>query len=377
MRRGRTFIYLALILVLGLVALVLVKQRLMTPVPTAQVGNQQTTTAPAQVVNAVVVSQRIPRGALVEPAMLSQVPWQEDLFMEGMFRTVEEVQGRQARFDLEPGLPLTNAMLVDKAEQLSNTGSVAALSIPRGMVAVSIPVSRLSSVSYAPQSGDHVNVIVTLLFVDVDPDFQTRLPNNTAMVVAPGPIQPENGPSAVVAYYSKTGEGGSTVQGKGYLDEVLSQTFYIAPSENQRPRMVSQTLLQDVVVLHMGDFPVEKSVTAPQPSPTPTPENLDAVRSESAVAVTEPPKPDVISLVVTPQDAVTLNYLIYSGAQMTLALRGSGDDTRIQTEAVTLQFLLDQYNVPLPIKLPYSMEPRVDELVAPSLPNDVQATPSP
>ena len=79
---------------------------------------------------------------------------------------------------------------------------------------------------------------------------------------------------------------------------------------------------------------------------------------------------------MTPQDAVTLNYLIYSGAELTLVLRPSEDDTLVQTESVTLQFLMDQYGIPVPVKLPYGMEPGVIELVAPILPND-NPTPTP
>ena len=55
----------------------------------------------------------------------------------------------------------------------------------------------------------------------------------------------------------------------------------------------------------------------------------------------------MISIVVTPQDAVTLNYLMYSGVQMNLALRGAGDEQRIKTDAVTLQYTMDTYSIPL------------------------------
>jgi len=60
--------------------------------------------------------------------------------------------------------------------------------------------------------------------------------------------------------------------------------------------------------------------------------------------------------VVTPQDAVTLNYLVAQGARLTLALRSAGDASRVETESVTLQFLLAQYNIQIPAKLPYSMD---------------------
>jgi pilus assembly protein CpaB len=85
----------------------------------------------------------------------------------------------------------------------------------------------------------------------------------------------------------------------------------------------------------------------------------------------------VITLIVTPQDAITLNYLVYSGAQLTMALRSAQDDTRVQTESVTLQFLLEQYNISVPAKLPNSMEPPITNLQPPVLRNDAVATPAP
>jgi pilus assembly protein CpaB len=93
-------------------------------------------------------------------------------------------------------------------------------------------------------------------------------------------------------------------------------------------------------------------------------------------APTPPPEPEVVTLIVTPQDAITLNYLLYYqkylGAQMTLALRSAEDNTRVLTEAVTLQYLLETYNIPVPAKLPYSIEPRVDTVELPEGPAPTQ-----
>jgi hypothetical protein len=75
---------------------------------------------------------------------------------------------------------------------------------------------------------------------------------------------------------------------------------------------------------------------------------------------------------VTPQDAVVLANLIYNGSQITLTLRNPNDfDFRTTTDAATLQYLLSQYNIPVPAKLPYATQPRMDVLTPPSLPNDV------
>ena len=66
-----------------------------------------------------------------------------------------------------------------------------------------------------------------------------------------------------------------------------------------------------------------------------------------------------------------MSYLVYSGAKITLTLRNAEDESRVATEAATLQFLLSQYNIPVPAKLPYAVEPRIDELISPFLPGDV------
>ena len=143
--------------------------------------------------------------------------------------------------------------------------------------------------------------------------------------------------------------------------------------------MVSQTLIENVIVLQVGNFPLPEEtekVAQPTPEETPATPTEEPLPGEVAPQPT-PVLPDVITLMVSPQDAVTLNYLMYSGAQLTLALRSANDETIARTDAVTLQYLLERYNIPIPVKLPYGVQPRVDELAAPELPNDIQATPTP
>lgn len=393
MRRGRIFIYLAFILILGLAAVMLVWQRFLVPQTNTNAAEAEPTPT-VDLVNVIVVTQRVPRGSAIDESVLGMIPIQRDLFIQGMYTNVSDVKGRLVRFDLDAGIPLTNGMLVDSAEALSSTGSIAALSIPRGMVSVSIPITRLSSVSYAPQPGDHVNVIVTLLMADYDADFQTMLPNTPGLILAPGPINPEPGPSAVTVYY----KDGGGLAGRTEVDPVLGQSLYVSPTEPQRPRLVSQSLLQDAVVLQIGDFTDKKETveqveqdttemaslkqaTPEAGSEEPTPEGnppLDSQNQEDPAPVVDS-GPDVISLIVAPQDAVTLNYLLFSGAELTLALRAAGDDSRVQTEAVTLQFLLDQYNIPVPAKLPYGIPNRLndDKPIPPSLPSEATPTPTP
>jgi pilus assembly protein CpaB len=350
MRRGRIFIYLALILILGMVAVFMFWQKFLRPAELA--AGAPAPTPVVDVVNVIVVTQKVPRGGVVEGSVLGMVPIPRDLFIQGMYSNINEVEGHMAKFDLDAGVPLTSGMLAESAEELSGTGSMAALSIPRGMVAVSIPIDRLASVSYALQPGDHVNVMVTLNMIDLDPDFQSALPNGAASVIAPG-VPPEQGNNYLTVRVE--GGEGSAVVGKGEALPVIGETIYAIPSESQRPRMVSQSMLQDAIVLNVGDF---------------TPEGEEAADGQTAETVAtegnQPPEqgeqaetvilPETITLIVSPQDAITLNYLVNLGAELSLALRSAGDETRVATESVTLQFLLEKYNIAVPVKLPYGLE---------------------
>jgi len=370
MRRGRVFIYLALIIILGLAALAVIYTRLIAP--SGGVTTEAEPTPVVTTVNVIVLTQRVPRGTALAADVMGLIPIQQELYYQGMYTNISEVEGKLAKFDLDAGIPLTSGMVVDSAEQLSATGSTAALTIPRGMVALSIPINRLTGISYAPRPGDHVNVIATMSFVDLDADFQTILPNRNIGVLTPGSGEGQLSGSAglsteveqssgsidigfpTTSVVAVTGGGGGVV-GRVVTDPVLAQTFYVVPSETkQRSRMVSQNLLQDAVVLQIGQFLTEAEQEAEEAAAAePTPQPGAAQEAPEA----PPPPPDLITLIVTPQDAITLNYLIYSGAQLTLALRGAGDDTRVSTESVTLQFLLEQYNVSVPAKLPTGLEP--------------------
>jgi pilus assembly protein CpaB len=238
------------------------------------------------------------------------------------------------------------------------------------LTAVSIPITRLSSTSYGIRDGDYVNIIVTMLLVDVDASYQTILPNNTAVITGAGALNQQL-PLLTVQIASG---GTASTQGRAELDPTLNSAIYIVPSENQRPRLVTQMIMQNIQVLHVGTFPLPGEQVAEQLSSGATPTPNAQGQTTQATQVT---RPDVITLMVTPQDAVVLTNLIYNGSQITLTLRNPNDfDFKTTTDAATLQYLLSQYNIPVPAKLPYATQPRIDALTPPSLPNDVIITPA-
>jgi len=114
------------------------------------------------------------------------------------------------------------------------------------------------------------------------------------------------------------------------------------------------------MVLHLGDFGVQPP-TAAQAQTAPTPAPAAGTPTAEGPPTPTPLPPDIITLVVSPQDALVLNYINrlmekYPGSvEMTLALRSAGDATLTETESVTMQYMFERFNIALPTKLNYGV----------------------
>ncbi len=130
-------------------------------------------------------------------------------------------------------------------------------------------------------------------------------------------------------------------------------------------------------MLHVGNFEGEEAqVVAVQVPQAAGATATDTSGQAAAQPVVLPP--DIITIIVTPQDALAVNWAIRSGATLSFTLRSPGDTTETDTASVTLQYLVQSYSITVPSRLPYGLTPRLDEVVEPVLPNDgPQPTPSP
>lgn len=385
MRRGRIFIYIALIIVLVIAAVGIWWWRNRTPSGTS---TEPQTTPQTQYVEIITAGQNIYPGTPITEEMLSSIQIPQEQLVAGEYTNKADVVGMYAKLAITQGVPIVSSMLSVSPGNVNLPGSTWAPFIPQGLTAVPIPITRITSVAYGIRDGDYVNIIVTFLIVDVDAAYQAILPNASAGILA------SNGSALLIG--TGAGEEATTqlTQGEilnltaqsvtaGYngpigrveYNEDLQQPFYVVPSEAQRPRLVTQMIMQNVQILHVGTFPlpgetVSDQLVAPTGDATPTP---GAVQTDEQATVIV--RPDIITLMVPNQDAVTLTWLVYSGAQITLTLRNPNDQVvGAQPDAATLEYLLTQYNIPVPAKLPYALEPRLDVLQQPSLPNDVNTT---
>src|SRR3990170_3309122 len=199
MQRGRFLILVGILLAVMAVALLLLMSRqggeegdgtkepgevtfIPTPVPPT----------PIPMDRVIVAQQRIPRGTrlITDTIPLNEwigvVDWPQGWLTQDALTSFDQVVGRIARSDIPRGTLLTADMLTDQPGDLMATGSDAALLIPPDRVAIAIPVDHVSSVGWALRRGDHVDVLVSFLMLDLDEEFQTELPNQASSLVSIG-----------------------------------------------------------------------------------------------------------------------------------------------------------------------------------------------
>lgn len=326
----------------------------------AQIDEGDATPAVRNMVNIVIAIQDLPRGLTIPADGIAIQPWPEDALPEAgnYFVDMNDVIGRIARTDIFRGSPVLGRQVVDNLYEIAQTGSDAAalmagLPADRSWIAVSVPLdpTGIGQVAYGLQPGDYVDVIMSFLFVDVDEDFQTRLPNTISVIT-----RAETGELVIGAPRSGRVEA-STLSPEGVL---------VGPSEStQRPRLVTQRTITDAWVLYVGYFPPGGNIVGA----TPTPIVVEAVPTAAGEAQPGTPPtavptattyaPSIITLAVTPQDALALVWAIDSQIPITLALRAAGDRSVTQTEAVSLQYMIQNFNITQPAPLPFSLEPPI------------------
>jgi pilus assembly protein CpaB len=327
---------------------------------TAQIDGQATPIV-RNMVNIVVAIQDLPRGLTIPEDGIALQPWPEDALPEAgnYFVDVNDVIGRIARTDIFRGSPVLGRQVVDNLYEIAQTGSDAAalmagLPADRSWTAISVPLdpTGIGQVAYGLQPGDYVDVIMSFLFVDVDEEFQTRLPNTISVIT-----RAETGELVIGAPRSGRTEP-STLSPEGVL---------VGPSETaQRPRLVTQRTVTDAWVLHVGYFPPGGNIVGATPTPIaveappPAPGDPNAQQAPpTAVPTATPYAPTIITLAVTPQDALALVWAIDSQIPITLALRAAGDRSVTQTEAVSLQYMIQNFDITQPASLPFSLEPPI------------------
>jgi Flp pilus assembly protein CpaB len=322
MNRSRTFFLLAIVLVLlAVAALVLLPQQ--------QQNNTQVQPTPVPEIpttQIVVAAQDIPRGTIIGDDALTLGKWPDDSLPPSDLTILkpEEVLGKRARTDILRGQPVLQSMITADLQQLAAIGAEASLFIPPGKRAVSFPIDQMSSVGYAVGSGDRVDMFITFSVIDVNQEGQY-------------PIVPFN--RDLVDELVAAGMPAETA---------VTQVFASAKIE---PRLVSQLILQNIEILHVGEWPVHGLYQRPTPTLNPEQQAAQSAPAPGGTPTATPPRPGMLILMVDPQQALILEWLKESGVLIRLALRGAADSAPVSVDAVSYQYILTNFNITVPPKV--------------------------
>ena len=96
---------------------------------------------------------------------------------------------------------------------------------------------------------------------------------------------------------------------------------------------------------------------APEPEPTKEEAAPAEGEGEAAAVEGEPASAfDSIILIVTPQDAAVLKYVLENRFIVDLVLRSREDRDPHKTEQVTLEYIMARFGISPPAKLPYTLK---------------------
>lgn len=307
MRRGRILIIIGVIL--GLVAaggvLFLMSQQ--APAPTPEVGPE----VAVPMTQVFVALQNIPRGVEITDDLVGTRDWPRDNVPPDVIADESELLGKIASTEIFQGQPIVRSMLAEALQ-----ASEAARGIPEGKTAIAFPITRFSSVGYAVQPGDHVDVMLSGRFIDRDEEKQDSRDTIEFRL-------------EMMTKFENAGLESATLE---------------VPIFKTQGRPVTQLIIQNAGVLKVGAFAT--------PTPPPPPE----AEGEEAAPPPPPPAPDMVILVVDPQDALVLKYARENNFILDLALRAAGDEAPVTTEAVTLEYMIRRFNITLPPKLQYYLD---------------------
>lgn len=348
------------------------------PAPDGLESDEPAETA-SPLVEVVVSLQTVPRGHQMSADILALDMRPVDTVGNNVITSIDEAVNLFARTDIYQGETLTYDTLVDDITKVGLESYGPSSLIPPGYVAQSVPMNRLTSVAYGLNEGDYVDIMVTFLFRQIDEEFQTYLPNNAAFYLEEQ-IEAIEAIGAGDVLTTTSGVLLFPVEPIGRFEELpTGDLAHISPNEEDiAPRAVPVSMIiQNARVIQVGQYrlPGNPADAIPTPTPEPAAEGDPTPTPPPAVAPTPTPPPsDVIVVALQPQQQLLLRYAVEVNAQVFFALRGVNDGQLYTVENMTLDFLLERFNVEIPPNLGYSVESIVRE-VTPTPPPEEGSVP--
>ncbi|HSH02539.1 MAG TPA: Flp pilus assembly protein CpaB [Anaerolineae bacterium] len=284
------------------------------------------------------------------------------------FTDTSKLIGRIVGTNVSEGQEILESMLAFSSNDITAMGSDLAIQLEEGRVAVAFPIDEDNGVAYSMRPGDLVDIIMTLELRDLDPVFQSGLPNKIAQVNQNALLE---GRSFLFP---------ETPGGRLEVIPGLDLIGLVVPQEGSEPlpRRVSQLTVQQVEVVWMGTWidprkqeeEIEEDINAIAVT-------AQAIRNsdnpDQPVPTLEPTKqrpedaPDLVILSLSSQDALVLKWAYEVGIQVDLVLRAQGDDQFFNgIVSVSLPQAVQQGGLTIPNPGPIGLFTRFEDVVLPT-----------
>ncbi len=336
---------------------------------------QPTTTPELHLVKVVVAKIDLPVGEELLPDLLEvEFRPETNVALMGQYTVgdPEELYGQFARVRIAKGQAILKPMIAFQPDEIAEFGSDLSLYLNQGTVAIAFPINKFSGAAYALRPGDLVDALMTMKFVDIDPEFHTSLPNLINRVFNPDLL------AGKVFLFDD-----SATYGRLEFIPLIGQTAAIIPANPfnisteegtvniPRPisRRVTQLTVQQAEVVWVGNWHGPLSEQGTDDEPIAIAEDVgegfaidlgsiggdgeDAVEESEvkssaysdAEATPLPVRfdqtPDIVILSVFPQDALILKWAMDRGIDVDLVLRAQGDVAIFDTTNVSLPQIVD------------------------------------
>jgi Flp pilus assembly protein CpaB len=331
-------------------------------------GPAPTATPAVRFVPVVVAIVDLPVGERIREELVQVVNRPDDnvAVVAGVtFDSTDLVVGQILKTKVSTGQEIIRPMLALNPTDLSTLGSDLALYVDQGRISVAVPIDRYSGAAYAMRPGDLVDILMSLKLVQLDPDFQTARPNVWIRIFEPGLL---NGTEFLF---------GRSSEGRLEFIPELGSPGVVGPTldDTQVPRRVTQLTIQQAEVIWMGSWldPTNGLVQAFSADAVLTVDETQGQDPQAAAPVPTPQPvqfaPDIVILSMTVQDALALKLAFETGIEIHLALRSQGDNSVFITTSVSLPQIVDQGILAIPEPSEFGLEPRVDLVPTPGVPD--------
>ena len=338
-----------------------------TEVPIVTVAAEEN----VEFVEVVVSNNTIPRGfQLTENELITEIRL-ADQVSPNMITNIEDAVGKFTRKSVFQGETLTIEALVSDLREVGREDYGPSSLIPPGFVAMSVPFSRDRGVGSAVEAGDSVDILISFLLLPVDEQFQTRLHNNAVIYLTQENETTDEDGNTVV----ETVQVPFLIEPQGRYEELpTGDLANIAPSEQNARGQHVAFVIQNARVIQLGEWVPPLPPILPTPTLSPEeqaeideqggqPPEAEISLSDVAARVqdevdriTNPYYADSILIALPPQQQVFLKYAVETNSLIDFALRGEGDGQLYAVENVSLDYVLERFNIDIPPNFTYIVD---------------------